>query len=271
MRIRQFVSSLAGFALLLGAGPALVGQTSTVVLSGGVAGSGGGFGSGSGVAGGVAMRVPGEPYTAIRKTTRVQKLANGTTITHMTTVKEARDSSGRTYRETRPEVPAGQEEGVPKFVFANVNDPVSGTNIHWNSNTKVADVTHFAERSQIKPPDVVSTQAAPEPTPVPRAEPIKQQSEDLGTKTINGVEARGTRMTRVISAGRDGNDQPLTITSEWWRSEELGIMVMSVNDDPRTGTTTMELTELEKGEPDPALFQVPEGYTVKDQFPGQQN
>jgi len=107
--------------------------------------------------------------------------------------------------------------------------------------------------------------------PTTRAEPIKQQSEDLGIRTINGVEAKGTRMTRVIPAGRDGNDQPLTITSEWWRSEELGIMVMSVNDDPRTGTITMELTDLERGEPDAALFQVPEGYTVKDRTPQAQN
>jgi hypothetical protein len=46
---------------------------------------------------------------------------------------------------------------------------------------------------------------------------------------------------------------------------------MSVNEDPRTGTATMELTDLEKGEPDPTLFQVPEGYTVKDRAPEPQN
>jgi hypothetical protein len=271
MRIREFVSSLAGFALLLGMGQALAGQTGTAAIGGGVIGSGGGIGIG--VAGSVALGAPGEPYSAVRKTTRVQKLANGTTITHITTVKEARDSSGRTYREDRRELPAGQEGGAPDFVFANVHDPVSRTNIHWNSSTKVADVTHFAERSEIKLPDVAPTQVATEPRPVPttRAEPIKQQSEDLGIRTINGVEAKGTRMTRVIPAGRDGNDQPLTITSEWWRSEELGIMVMSVNDDPRTGTITMELTDLERGEPDAALFQVPEGYTVKDRTPQAQN
>jgi hypothetical protein len=33
----------------------------------------------------------------------------------------------------------------------------------------------------------------------------------------------------------------------------------------------MELTDIERGEPDPALFRPPEGYTVKDQYPNQKN
>ena len=97
----------------------------------------------------------------------------------------------------------------------------------------------------------------------------KPEVEDLGMKTINGVEAKGTRTTRVISAGREGNDQPLTVIHETWFSTALGIPVMSINDDPRVGTSTMELTDIERGEPDPALFQVPEGYTVKERTPGQ--
>jgi len=31
------------------------------------------------------------------------------------------------------------------------------------------------------------------------------------------------------------------------------------------------LTDFERGEPDPALFQVPEGYAVKEEFPNQSN
>ena len=104
-----------------------------------------------------------------------------------------------------------------------------------------------------------------------RLEQIKPQIEDLGMKSINGVEARGRRTTRVIPAGREGNDQPITVTSERWTASDLGLVVMSVNDDPRNGTITMEMTDIEKGEPDPALFQVPEGYTVKDRTPEPQN
>jgi hypothetical protein len=88
---------------------------------------------------------------------------------------------------------------------------------------------------------------------------------------MNGVEAKGTRTTRVIPAGREGNDQPITVVHENWISPELRITVMSINDDPRTGTSTMELTDIERGEPDAGLFQVPEGYTVKDRTPEQPN
>jgi hypothetical protein len=57
--------------------------------------------------------------------------------------------------------------------------------------------------------------------------------------------------------------------NESWRSPELNIILLSVHEDPRTGTRTAEVTDLDRAEPDPSVFQVPEGYTVKDQNPGQ--
>lgn len=261
MRIGQVVLSFAGVALALVSSQALQAQTAVAAPNGIV---GGVFS--------VARQEPAvrtrEPYTATRKTTRVQKLANGTTITHVTIVKEARDSSGRTYRENRSEVPSGAEDATG-FVFVNVNDPVSRVNISWNSRSKEAMVNHFPERRDIQ--RVEAPQAAvtlPDP-PAARTEMPRPEVEDLGVKTINGVEAKGTRTTRVIPAGREGNDQPLTVIHETWFSTALGMPVMTINDDPRTGTSTMELTEIEHGEPDAALFQVPEGYTVKERTPGQ--
>jgi hypothetical protein len=51
---------------------------------------------------------------------------------------------------------------------------------------------------------------------------------------------------------------------ETWYSPELKITLFPVNSDPRTGTRTTEVTEIDRTEPDPAVFQVPDGYTVKD-------
>jgi len=56
--------------------------------------------------------------------------------------------------------------------------------------------------------------------------------------------------------------------TELWESRELGIMVKSVNADPRFGTTTYELTNISTSSPDPSLFRVPAGYTV-EQMPKQ--
>jgi hypothetical protein len=222
--------------------------------------------AGSGPAGQVVW-----PGTLVGKTTWVQKLANGTTITHVTALKEASDSSGRKYNERRPEVAPGAEGEAASFASGFVYDPVSRIEITWDSRTKVALVTHWAERRearQVVAPPVAANLAQP---PIARTAMPKPEIENLGMKTINGLEAKGTRTTRVIPAGKEGNDQPITLVHETWISGALGIPVITIDDDPRSATTTMELTDFEPGEPDPALFQVPEGYTIKDQFPNSQN
>ncbi|MGA9673484.1 MAG: hypothetical protein WBQ94_30110, partial [Terracidiphilus sp.] len=84
MRIGQVVSSFAGFALMLGVSQAVFAQISGSVSSGSVALPGGVVGTiGTGGTFAGPMATTGAPYTAIRKTTRVQRLANGTTITHV--------------------------------------------------------------------------------------------------------------------------------------------------------------------------------------------
>src|SRR5580658_7973006 len=104
MHTARFAFSLAVFALLFSSTYAAHGQV--------VNGGGGGIGSASGImfSGSVGQGAQREPYTAVRKTTHVQKLADGTTITHETIVKEALDSSGRTYHENHAEIPAGLEQ-----------------------------------------------------------------------------------------------------------------------------------------------------------------
>ncbi len=93
----------------------------------------------------------------------------------------------------------------------------------------------------------------------------KATKADLGTQTIEGVPARGTKITRTIPAGEMGNDLPLIITTETWYSPDLKLLVMSKSSDPRVGETTYKLTNISRAEPDPALFQIPADYTIKDQ------
>jgi hypothetical protein len=243
---------IAGVAVCLVA-PALAAQ-GVVVSSGAVAGFGG---------------VTGEPYTATSKTTRVQTLADGTEITHESSVKEARDSSGKTYRESQPDLPAGADAG--SFALVNIFDPVNHLQISWSTRSKQATVFHMPG------PDEIRSRAAEAPTVEAPVQPQQgtqypaPQIERLGVQTINGVAAEGSRIMRTIPAGKEGNNQPIVITTETWRSNELKLVVRRITNDPRIGISTMELTDIQQGEPDPALFQVPEGYTVKDQFPQPQN
>lgn len=90
------------------------------------------------------------------------------------------------------------------------------------------------------------------------------KTEDLGTQNVEGVEARGTRTTRVIAAGEIGNERPIELVSERWYSPDLQLTVMSKRSDPRTGETIYRLTNINRAAPDAALFQVPSDYTVTD-------
>ena len=91
--------------------------------------------------------------------------------------------------------------------------------------------------------------------------------ESLGTQSIEGVTAEGTRMTLTIPAGKIGNDRPIVTVNERWYSPELQTVVLTKNSDPRMGETTYRLTNINRSEPDPSLFQVPADYTV-DEGPG---
>ena len=86
--------------------------------------------------------------------------------------------------------------------------------------------------------------------------------EDLGTQVIQGLSCKGIRVTRTIAAGAIGNEQPIQIVDEIWRSPELSTIVLSKHSDPRTGETTYQLTDVKRDEPDPSLFQVPADYKV---------
>ena len=94
------------------------------------------------------------------------------------------------------------------------------------------------------------------------------QTEKLGGKSIAGVYAEGVRITTTYPVGFFGNDKPIVSVHEAWTAPGLRLAVLTINDDPRSGTQTTEITDLNRAEPDPALFQVPEGYTIKDQNPG---
>jgi len=216
--------------------------------------------------------IQGMPYTSTKKMTIVQKLADGTMINRVSTMLDARDSQGRTMHEDTMD---GVQGHVKHTVII---DPVAHTTTRWVSSQKQALRMHFPDPgapvastgtaslgSGSVGTSVITTSGAVSLDPNLRPE---RRVEKLGVKTVAGVYAEGTRTTLIYPAGFMGSDRPITSTSEMWMSPDLKIIVLSINEDPRTGTQTIELTNLDRSEPDPALFQVPEGYTIRDQTPG---
>jgi hypothetical protein len=89
--------------------------------------------------------------------------------------------------------------------------------------------------------------------------------EQLGTKMIDGVLVTGTRWTTIIPEGAQGNDRPMTTTSESWMSNQLQVALLNINVSPMGGTTTRKFLNFSTAEPDATLFMPPAGYPIVDE------
>ena len=74
----------------------------------------------------------------------------------------------------------------------------------------------------------------------------------------------GLRQTTFIEHGVEGNDQAVTAMRETWHSQELGINLLSIRSEPIVGKQSFTIIEISSADPDPHLFEVPDGYTVID-------
>ena len=87
-----------------------------------------------------------QPYTVELKTTTVQTLANGATISRESTEIRAEDSQQRTLFSNTQVLPFGDQQ--PSMTNVHVNDPVEGTQITWNSLGQEARVLRLPPRDQ---------------------------------------------------------------------------------------------------------------------------
>jgi hypothetical protein len=199
--------------------------------------------------------VKGAPYSAQFLTESTQTLADGTHISRKSNGAVYRSAEGRTRRETTlTAVGPVAVEGEPvQMVF--INDPVARQ--HY-----ALDVTHRTAR-KLPLPD----KGPPPLGPGPQGPEDNVKTESLGKRTIEGVEAEGTRTTLQIPVGRIGNDRPLEIVSERWYSPELQVVVLSSHKDPFAGENIYRLTNITRAEPAASLFEVPADYSVVEGGP----
>jgi hypothetical protein len=236
--------------------------------------------------------VKGAPYSGNAVTDTTQTLADGNRIVNHMTAAVYRDGEGRERREQSiPNIGPFDAQGAPPTTIF-ISDPVAGVNYSMNPNTKTAIKLPVPQAGSL-PPIPAGAAAAPvmfyrnfrvaggnatasmvAPPPSPPQVTFYSKSgttlldkpdmQQLGTKVVEGVQAEGTRSTLTIPAGQIGNDNPIQIVDEVWRSPELQVIVHSEHSDPRMGTTVYSLQNISRSDPSPALFQVPPDYTVTD-------
>lgn len=88
--------------------------------------------------------------------------------------------------------------------------------------------------------------------------------EDLGYQEIQGIRSRGLKVTN-IGQEKDGewNGKPIAVT-ERWMSDDLGATVLYVYSDLKRQTNSRSsLVNISRIEPNAALFEVPQDYTIK--------
>jgi len=194
---------------------------------------------------------PHAPFSAVLVGRMEQTLNDGTNISRDNQEVVKRDGTGRTYR-ARTIGRARSNESEP-WSLITITDSVR--HVQYLCNSLLKSCTKMEYRL---PPNLHRPQA-------PDAEKMPGVTvEDLGPSNISRVEVEGKRVTRVIAEGMVGNDRPFTTTEELWHSNELDLDLQVKRTDPRMGTSTTTMTEVNVGEPDPNYFQIPEGYRVQE-------
>ena len=198
--------------------------------------------------------VTGAPYAAVQ-TTQIQRvLSDGNQVNRTEQSKVYRDSQGRTRSERTITPPASS--GKQPYTVATIVDPVAGYRYLLNSSNMTAI------QMKLPAPPSSTTSGTPPARPNP-PNGVQVSTVNLRTQTINSVAATGTQTTRTIPAGAIGNTQAITVVRTTWISTDLKVPVEIKSNDPRFGSTDMELTNIQEGAPDASLFTVPSSYTVK--------
>ena len=202
--------------------------------------------------------VAGEPFSATVLIESKRPLPNGTMETKQTMNAIARDTAGRIHNERR-QLEAESFHGTPPLLETHIFDPQTRLNTFYDPFTRVAKQSVLG----VPASNLLAVRKNPQNPNV--------KEEDLGTTTLNGMSAKGTRTTRTVNAQLSGTGQPVEVVDEYWYSDELKLNLLVHHVDPRTGEQSVAISDLRRGEPAAALFEVPAGYKTVDVTPPSKN
>jgi len=226
--------------------------------------------------------VKGMPFTATETESHEQTLADGTTIKSTAEMLLWRDAEGRVRGENTIK---SNSDAAQQLHIVEVWDPIARTVMSVFGN--VVTVTHLSDlklngltgsHATVPPPSPpllpgvashpqqATSPLAPQPSLLNliNQKDVNIHTETLPPDNIAGLYIEGTRTMHVFAAGTLGIDCEFTVISETWTSPELKITARQILNSPGTGKITIELTSIDRSDPDPALFKAPEGYKVMD-------
>ncbi len=201
--------------------------------------------------------VAGAPFTLTLVTEWSRPLGNGGSFTLANQRRIARDSRGRIYGERWILVPKGSK--IPSYMdVLQITDPALHTWHNCIIREKICDLYAYAGSMEKVYQPAIGVSG-----PLPDGNGFHQH-EELGVSSTAGVNTTGYRETTTLNAGVIGNDQPMVTTREFWYAAQLGINLISKVDDPQSGKQVFTVKDLTTSEPDPKLFDLPEGFKIVD-------
>lgn len=211
----------------------------------------------------------GAPYTATLVTTvRYLNPATKTVQTISRSVLQARDGEGRRRDEVVTPRPDGHG-GIVQAREVSVSDPVSHCSFQWMApwaapGKPTATVTCMPRTVKFINKNVYADSLVTEAREM-RSPGMVDRFEPLGTKMFGDLEAVGTRHTRTATNPQGGKNQDLNL--EIWYSPELKelleLRVVPGANESASQIPDLELKDIHRGEPSPALFYPADGYEIK--------
>lgn len=208
--------------------------------------------------------VPGAPFSAEAEQFMVQVLKDGSLFQRETAALIARDSQGRIRNERHEVLPASANR-KPVVFSVHIYDPETRLNTFLNPDTHVATQRVLPNPPSTEPPSNGWFHLAGSRTPNPNL-----QVQDLGASVVDGIDVNGYRRTLTVPANGSGTDRPVVVTDEIWYSEQLHINIVAKHNDPRTGSLTLTVSQINVNEPDVELFAIPPEYKLVDITPPDQ-
>jgi TonB family protein len=235
------------------------------------------------------VNIRNAPFSGEMVCENIQTMADGNRIVKRGSTVFYRDREGRIRREITVKIRdanTGPNTGIHKeHKMIEVSDPFGGQNFTLDPQNRTAQKFPASSRS-MKEMEGIRTRTyqyadaggIPNPTVIPTnnmcfrlvmpvgglGANLETKNESLGTQVIEGVAAEGTRITQTIPAGSIDNERPIEIIYERWYSQELQLDLLIKLADPRSGESIQQFTNLNRGDPDPALFEIPPDYTVHE-------
>jgi hypothetical protein len=203
--------------------------------------------------------VTGAPYSALGTSETITTLRDGRRVVRQNIIRQWRDSDGR----TRSEISLTTIAVGPVPVELNthvtvIDDPAARERYMLRPGEKIA-VTLPIVPCRPDPgslePDITVGPPRPANLPIRVSTPVT-----LGERKVAGQTVAGRRIEATIPAGAVGNSKPIQMSAEQWYGKDLQVVVEATYRDPRTGETRYRLSDIERAEPDAALFRVPDNY-----------